>query len=125
MGDLSALEILNPKKGAQAAGQPADANIPPAPQQGGDQTGGQLDPAMVQGLVSGIQALRQMGFDDNEIIDVLMQAISAQALQISEEQVRQIVESVPQSEQSPAAGVQPPEQGGTPPQGTPNITPGG
>ena len=123
MGDLSALEILNPKRNVQTSAPPVDSNTPPAPQQGGNQPAGQqLDPGMIQGLVSGIQALRQIGFSDEEIIDVIMQAVSAQALQISEDQVRQIVESVPQSGQ--ASAQQPPAEG-TPPIGTPNITPGG
>ena len=126
MGDLSALEVLNPNRKPTKA--PVDANTPPAPQQGGAQPGGDLDPGMIQGLVSGIQTLRKLGMDDREIVDTLMQAITMKGLEISEDQIRQIVEAVPQSGQAPAGAegaMPPPEQGGTPPQGTPNITPGG
>ena len=126
MGDLSALEILNPNK--KPVGTQADANTPPASQQGGQQPGEGLDPGMIQGLVSGIQALRKIGMDDKEIVDTLMQAITMKGLEISEDQIRQIVEAVPQGEQAPAgaeAQADLPEQGGTPPQGMPNITPGG
>ena len=130
MADLSALEILNPnrKAGTQADTTPVN---PTPPQEGNNAPSGapagQLDPAMVQALINGIQALRKIGMSDTEIVDTIMQAISIKGLQITEDQIRQIVESVPQSGQAPteAGGQTPPTGGETPPQGTPNITPGG
>ena len=122
MGDLG-IGILKPGMGGgspPSPGTPPPGQPPPGqPPQGAGLPQG-VTPGQVQALRAAVQALREIpGMEDQDIIDLLMQAISVRGLEIAREDIEQMVQAVPprgQGATAPPPGEVPP---GMPPQGAP------
>jgi hypothetical protein len=57
-----------------------------------------LNPGIVEGLVKGVNKLREIMPNDDQIVDFIMQAIAVRGLEIQEDQVAQIVQAVPRTQ---------------------------
>jgi len=123
MSDLG-IGALKPGMGSSAPPSsmpPQPGQAPPggAPQPEG--AGGLpqgITPAMVAALRTAVEALREIpNMTDQDIVDLLMQAISAKGLDIASEDIEQMVAAVPPKEGQ--QGVPPGAPPGAPPPGMP------
>lgn len=84
-------------------GSPGGPPQPQGPPQGASPQGPPgsemaLNPGIVEGLVKGVNKLREIMPNDDQIVDFIMQAIAVRGLEIQEDQVAQIVQAVPRTQ---------------------------
>lgn len=92
----------------------------PAQQPNPENAQGGVNPAAIEMIVSGVQAMRDLGFDDQKIVQIIGEAAVLESMAIQEEQIAQLVAQVPKEapqNQVPPGGPAGPPQGNIPMQG--------
>jgi len=88
-----------PQPNAQPNVQP---NAQPAP------TAGMTQPGQIEAFKAAIKALQRQGLSNEEILDMLLKIAEKMGLNVPEDQLRSLVESV-QTEGAAPTGIQPPQ----------------